>query len=143
MIIEFIAKYLISFLIAPIILIGFLGQYKFSLKSLIALSITTFIIILLKEVTNQPRPYIRLGRKSLMIDPPTDKSFPSGHTAASMTAAVSLFYFNPIIGTSLIIASIIVGISRIMVHIHTWYDVFIGAIIGAVIAISVHSYLLG
>ncbi len=141
MLIEFVAKYLISFLIAPIILIGLLGQYKFSLKSLIALSITTFIIIILKELTNQPRPYIRSGKKSLMDDPPTDKSFPSGHTAASMTAAVSLFYFNSIIGITLIIASIIVGISRIMVHIHTWYDVLIGAIMGATIAIAVHSYL--
>ncbi len=141
MLLEFIAKYLILFLFIPIGLTAVTGNFQFSLKSAIALCITWFVTVILKELTNQPRPYIRHGKKSLLDDPPTDKSFPSGHTAASMTAAVSVFFYNPILGIVFIIIAAIVGISRILAHVHTWYDVLIGGLLGAAIAIFIHQYL--
>ena len=60
--------------------------------------------LLLKPLVARPRPFDLDTTIALLIPKPTDYSFPSGHTAASFTAAFALVFSN---GPRTIISSII------------------------------------
>lgn len=66
----------------------------------------------------------------LLIKPPTDFSFPSGHTMCSFAAGVVIFYMNRRIGIFALIISSLIGFSRLYLYVHYPSDVFWGMIIG-------------
>ncbi len=72
---------------------------------------------------------------------PEDASFPSGHAAAIFTGFTSFFV---IIREKrfllLYIVPALVGISRLMLGVHTWYDILAGALIGIAIPVLVFEY---
>lgn len=71
----------------------------------------------------------------LLIKPPTDFSFPSGHTMCSFSASVVIFYMNKRIGILALILSGFIGFSRLYLYVHYPSDVFGGMIIGILIGI--------
>jgi Membrane-associated phospholipid phosphatase len=89
---------------------------------------------ILKNLIARPRPYdianpVR-ARRALLIDPPTDYSFPSGHTLASFEASTALFKDHTVYGFLAFVLAILIGFSRIYLQVHYPSDVLGGAILG-------------
>jgi len=100
--------------------------------------ILCFIIgnLSLKPLVARFRPFeVTPLLKGLLIRPPTDFSFPSGHTMCSFAPAVVIFYMNKRIGIFALILSSLVGFSRLYLYVHYPSDVFGGMIIGILVGI--------
>ena len=89
---------------------------------------------LLKNIIARPRPFdIRdtiLPRNRLLVAPPTDYSFPSGHTLASFEAATALYKDHTVYGFLAFVLAILIAFSRIYLQVHYPSDVLGGAILG-------------
>lgn len=104
--------------------------------------------VALKNLIERPRPYnldpavwTDAGYKYIwpgLIDKSSSWSFPSGHTSTSIGAAFALFlgcFKNKkhlAIGVPTLILSILIGFSRIYVHVHYPTDVIAGVVVGLV-----------
>ncbi len=84
---------------------------------------------LLKEAFPETRP-----------DGSDNKSFPSGHTAISFSAAATLQNrYGWKIGLPAHAAAAFVGVARVQADKHHWYDVLVGAALGEVTGLLITS----
>ena len=91
----------------------------------------------LKSLAARTRPFDVIPLLGgLLITPPTDFSFPSGHTMCSFAASTVIFYMNKRIGIFALILSSFIGFSRLYLYVHYPSDVFGGMIVGILIGIS-------
>lgn len=109
-----------------------------SLSLLFSLLITN---IVLKDLIARPRPF-SIKPMTLLISPPTDYSFPSGHTSASFAVAFVIFHGQKInseiklrwrflrLDLSVIVLASLMAISRIYLYVHFPSDVLVGILIG-------------
>ncbi len=111
---------------------------------LVALILSNVLVIFLKIVVAEPRPFLALSNVDLLT-PESGSSFPSGHTASSFTAAtiIGLKYHNKTKGKKrwliypLLLFAIVVGFSRIYVGVHYPYDVIFGSLLGVMCALII------
>jgi undecaprenyl-diphosphatase len=101
-------------------------------KTCITLFISSLVSRLIKAYVNRVRPFMKLSNlniKKIGID---EYSFPSGHTTAAFSMAIttSLFYPAATIGT--IVLAFCVGISRMYLGVHYPTDVLAGTFLGTV-----------
>ena len=90
----------------------------------------------LKHLVARVRPFNAVPILDvLLVKPPTDFSFPSGHTMCSFASAVVIFYMNKKIGILALILSSLIGFSRLYLYVHYPSDVFCGMIIGGLAGI--------
>lgn len=114
--------------------------------SLIAtLGITALAVNGAKQVFTRVRPYRCLeGVKCFALTPPTDYSFPSGHSAGSFACAVfiaTVLVWDRTSRTQLrwggamaaIFVAIWIGLSRIALGVHFPGDVAVGAVLGTLV----------
>ena len=114
---------------------------KFGIYILGGLAVATVINNLgLKELFARPRPfnfenwpetykYVYPG----LVEKPHSLSFPSGHTSTSLGAALPfLMKANKKASIPVFILAILIGLSRIYLHVHYPTDVFAGMIVGIV-----------
>lgn len=92
---------------------------------------------IIKNLVARQRPCWIDETITLLIENPTDYSFPSGHTLASFEAAITIFLFSKKWGIPSIILAIFIGISRMYLFVHFPTDIIGGAILGTLIAIAV------
>ena len=109
--------------------------------------------LILKELIGRPRPYVLWDEKPEvwlragytyewpeLIKKSSSPSFPSGHTSTSIGAAFALLLgcFQKenkkflAVGIPAFIISLLIGFSRIYVHIHYPTDVIVGAVVGII-----------
>ena len=86
--------------------------------------------LLLKNIIARPRPFG--ADYKLLVEAPTDYSFPSGHSMASFEMATVMFYMNRKIGYAAIAVACVVAFSRLYLYVHYPTDVICGAILGTV-----------
>lgn len=101
--------------------------------------VTIFGEGLIKHLVMRPRPFITFN-KEILINHPRGYSFPSGHTASSMTV-LGIFYLR-MRKYLLPIALLAVGISfsRLYLQVHYLTDVLAGTLLGFVVAYGVDAY---
>lgn len=93
---------------------------------------------LIKNLVGRPRPFQVLGDSSmLIIPPPAEFSFPSGHTMHGFTAAVMIFLHNRKAGAAAVLAAIVIAFSRMYLFVHFPTDILGGAVIGTLAAIMI------
>ena len=92
---------------------------------------------LLKPLIARPRPFSYVEGISLLISPPKDFSFPSGHTIASFVSAVTLMLEHKKYAKAFLCLAILISFSRLYLYVHFPSDVFCGAIFGTLIAFFV------
>jgi len=140
---------LVAWVIICLLIYLFGGKFgrKVALLGLVALLLSNAIVISLKYLVSEPRPFLILPNVDLLVRE-TGSSFPSGHTASSFAAAlvIGLKYHIKSKGKKywliypLIAFAMIVGFSRIYVGVHYPYDVIGGAIVGSLCALAVLKY---
>lgn len=125
--------------LATLIGLMVLGKYIDALLLLISFTVMVTIVVSLKKITNVPRPHNR-------VITPMSGSFPSGHSASTAFLVVTMPYFTShIFGAReaflalfifLSIATVIVA-SRLILRVHTTYEVAAGLVIGALVPVIV------
>lgn len=95
-----------------------------------------FIIgnLILKNVIARDRPCWIDPTVALLVKNPTDFSFPSGHSMNGFAAAVTILFYNRRWGIVAIVLAALIAFSRLYNFVHFPTDVFIGIVIGSVVA---------
>lgn len=90
-----------------------------------------------KNAVRRPRPFDVIDGLQTLIPPPTDWSFPSGHTTSSIAAGTLLLIKMPKnIGIPAFITGILISLSRVYVGVHYPSDVVAGAAAGILAAVA-------
>jgi undecaprenyl-diphosphatase len=93
------------------------------------------VIAILKPLFDRVRPFVLNPDVTLLITPPADGGFPSGHTAASFAAATVLYHFNKRWGIAAYVFAALMGFSRLYLYVHFPTDIIAGAIAGILIGV--------
>ena len=106
---------------------------KAGIAALAALAIGALINnVHYKNIIARIRPYEVVEGLKLLIEPQSDFSFPSGHTCASIGAALAMYPFlERKWGIPLVILAVLISLSRLYVGVHYPTDVLGGAVVGA------------
>lgn len=91
--------------------------------------------LILKPVIGRARPFEALEQIMLLITPPGDASFPSGHTLVSVSSAIVILKANKKLGIAALVLAALTAFSRMYLYVHFPTDIIAGAVLA--IAISV------
>ncbi len=128
-------------IVTALILLCFKKTRRGGFSIAIALIIGLIICNLtLKPLVARVRPF-DANDINLLIPPPSDWSFPSGHTCSSFAAAIAAGLALKGRAWLFIIPASLIAISRLYLQVHYLTDVLAGAAIGALAAIIAY-YLL-
>ena len=93
--------------------------------------------LLLKNLIARDRPCWINEAVALLVESPTDFSFPSGHTMVSFIAATILAMYNRKWGYIAFPVAALMGFTRLYLYVHFSTDVLAGAILGILAGIAV------
>ncbi len=109
---------------------------KHTAAIVISSALSGLVVNLIKPVVDRPRPPEHFGKMGIAVhaplDPPPDRSFPSGHTQTAFSAATYLSCMYPAGAPLFFGLAATVGLSRIAVGVHYPLDVLSGALFGMV-----------
>lgn len=111
---------------------------KYGFMIIISL-ILCFIVgnLSLKPLVARTRPFNAVPLlDTLLVKPPKDFSFPSGHTMCSFASATVIFYMNKKLGIFMLILSAFIGFTRLYLYVHYPSDVFCGMTIGILLGLA-------
>ena len=89
-----------------------------------------FCNLALKPLIGRIRPFAVNPTVSLLIPPPTDASFPSGHTAASFASVAALKTANSRLWKPALALAVVIALSRLYLYAHWPTDILGGAAVG-------------
>lgn len=90
----------------------------------------------IKPIVARTRPFDAMPLlREMLIMPPTDFSFPSGHTMSAFASSIVIYNMNKKIGALVFILSSFIGFSRVYLYVHYPSDVFAGMIIGILVGL--------
>lgn len=112
------------------------------IEGAMSISISQIIVQILKRSLGRERPYNVLKNINTFGIILKDYSFPSGHTTAGFSIAMTLALNYSYLIIPVLMLAVIVGISRMYLGVHYPTDVGAGIIIGTVPALFVHFKLL-
>ena len=87
--------------------------------------------ILLKTLINRGRPFLLHPELPLLVPPPGDASFPSGHTAASFAVVFALKGCGSPLWKPALALAAAMAFSRLYLYVHWPSDVLGGILLGA------------
>ncbi|MGR5238041.1 phosphatase PAP2 family protein [Vibrio alfacsensis] len=106
------------------------GQW-FMLAGLLAFTIELPIYWLLKNSVKRRRPEELHACLPAFITPSDRYSLPSGHTAAGFVMATVTSHFYPDLASVAFSWASLIGLSRILLGVHFFTDIIIGALLGS------------
>lgn len=107
--------------------------------------IFTFLNMILSFILGHifyaPRPFVKDKGATLLYPHEANSSFPSDHSLASMSIALGLNRYSKILGTIMIILSVLMGISRVYVGHHYPQHVLGSYVIAVITSYLYNKYL--
>lgn len=96
-------------------------------------------VILSRFITEIIKMIFKISRPCIGPECPITYSFPSGHATVIFAAVtvISLNYKNWRITTLMTVFAVLVALSRLMLGLHRLEDIFVGSIIGIIVAVLV------
>ena len=91
--------------------------------------------VIIKNLLERPRPFVADPTIELLIKAPSEFSFPSGHSASSFAAAVSIAFYNSKGGAAALVLAFLIAFSRVYLMVHYPFDVLAGALLGVFAAL--------
>ncbi|MCI8400049.1 MAG: phosphatase PAP2 family protein [Oscillibacter sp.] len=88
--------------------------------------------LLLKPLIGRGRPFLLRPELVLLVPPPGDASFPSGHTAAGFAAVLALWGAGSPLWRPALGLAAVMGFSRLYLYVHWPSDVLGGVLVGGV-----------
>lgn len=85
--------------------------------------------LVLKNLVARPRPFW-IREMTLLVPPPSEFSFPSGHTAASFAAVGALWREKNRLRIPVLVLAALIALSRIYLYVHYPTDVLGGLLVG-------------
>lgn len=86
--------------------------------------------LLLKPLVGRIRPSALRPELALLVEPPLDASFPSGHTAASFAAVFALKAAGSPLWRPALALALMIAFSRLYLYVHWPSDVLGGVLVG-------------
>jgi undecaprenyl-diphosphatase len=131
----FCAKYVIVFVVLGWLLTLWRINKDLRRQFIVATVLAGIFALVLSRIAStlyyDPRPFVSQHVKPL-IDHAADNGFPSDHALFTMTlTAVTYFYSRKLAGLMLI-GTILVGVARVLAHVHSPIDIAFGWLIGCV-----------
>jgi undecaprenyl-diphosphatase len=83
-----------------------------------------------KRLFSRPRPFVCLPQVTMLVIPPDEFSFPSGHTAAAFVVATVVGLGVTGMLVPLTAVAMLIGLSRVYLGVHYPSDVAAGAVLG-------------
>lgn len=129
----------IFWVFVTLLLLSIKPYRSWGVEMAIALTLCLFIGNgVLKPLIARVRPFDANPAAPLIATPPTDYSFPSGHTYSSFAAATVLLFHKKSRGAIAVIMASIIAFSRIYLYFHYPSDVLAGMILGIAIGALAH-----
>ena len=86
--------------------------------------------LIIKPLVARLRPFTVNTAIQLLIPPPTDFSFPSGHTYASFASSTAILRDNRRFGIPALILAALIAFSRLYLYVHYPTDILGGILVG-------------
>ena len=94
---------------------------------------------LIKTFFPMTRPFLSSNVLPLTLTIPTDGSFPSSHSAVAFALSVTIVKHDKKVGILYLVMAGLVGIARVIAHVHYPLDIMAGALIGTVVSLLTSS----
>lgn len=115
---------------------------RFFLEAVAAVFLSRAVFVeLIRFFLHRPRPYFD-NHAIVQLLSETSYSFPSGNAAFFFALATTVYLHDKRWGVSLYIASVIIGIARVMAGVHYPTDILGGAALGIAVGWGVHWFFL-
>lgn len=96
----------------------------------LTLAVTAIIAALIGRSRPFQIPFDATSPVTLLIPPPLNSSFPSGHTGTSVAMAAAIFYAHRRLGYVAFVVAALVALGRIVVGVHYPSDIVGGILVG-------------
>lgn len=100
------------------------------IRYLLVCAVSFVALSALRAKLNRPRPYEMSDIDPLIRKDTSGKSFPSRHVFSAAVIACALLWLNPWLGVTGFIATVALGITRVVGGVHFPRDVIAGALLG-------------
>jgi undecaprenyl-diphosphatase len=95
-----------------------------------SLSVAATLVFLLKDSLERSRPAFAHPALDPLVTTPSSHSFPSGHAATAFATATVVGLLHPRLRWPAFGLATLVGLSRVYLGVHFWFDVLAGAALG-------------
>jgi len=136
-----LASYLYLIIIALALIFFVYEQNKVKLVIMTGISFPFAFVLskILTTIVQSPRPFIADHIQSL-IHSATDNGFPSDHVLISASISLMILNFNKRVGIILCSLTFLVGIGRVLAHVHHSIDI-IGSWLISIFAIVISKFI--
>lgn len=129
-------NYSIVWMVLGVVLISLKSTRAVGYEIFVALTLELLICnVFVKRISKRARPFTKNDEVNLLINPPKDYSFPSGHTLCAFMCATIIAAHIFWVGVILFVVAVLVAFSRMYLYVHYPSDVFVGALMGVFIAL--------
>ncbi|HEY3531100.1 MAG TPA: phosphatase PAP2 family protein [Nocardioides sp.] len=105
-----------------------------AVQVVIGLVAVAVLVKLAGAIHDDPRPFVVDPSLHPWFSHPADNGFPSDHTAVGCVTAFLVLFHRRLAGLGVLALAILVGVARVIAHVHHVEDIVAGILIGLVAA---------